>query len=100
MARTTRVTEAQLKRWAQDDGGIAALVAAQQRLLDDMQTARLGHMAESFGRPGGLTPSGQRYKAAAERWDRLNLAGMLYLVKTGRITTDDIDIDPAIFATA
>lgn len=91
------MTEEQLREWAEEDPGIAAFLAAQEAVVAGMQTAEICHMAESFGRPGSLTEHGRKYKALTYQADWLNLAGLLYLLKQGRIHIDDISIDATIF---
>jgi hypothetical protein len=87
-----RITEEQLREWAESDPAIADLLTKQAAISGELKNAELCHMAESFGRPGSMTFSGKRYRAAATEWDYINLLGLLYLLKNGYVSLDDVDL--------
>lgn len=75
-----------------DDKNVLVFLAQQYQLRQDMQCYELMHMAGSFGKPGSLTEGGRKYKLAATEAAELNLRGVLYALKQGWISIDDINV--------
>lgn len=74
------------------DPWVVKWMARQHRLHAEQATQRLCHAAESYGRPGSLTVSGQQFKLAATEAGEHNLLGLLYAIQHGWIGVGDVGL--------
>lgn len=83
----TEVTEEQLR--ALNDPWINWFLSEQERLIKEMKTDNLVHMAQSFGSP--RTEGAARYKAHGNELERINSDFKLYALYKGYIKLEELD---------
>ncbi len=86
----THMDEAELR--ALHDPWIDWFIDRQARLLQELKTDDLMHMAGSFGKPGSMTEGGQRFKVHSLELDLHNKALMLYALAKGYMGVEEIGL--------